>query len=996
MKKRYFVSLIMAVLLSLPVFADTRTIYLHTGGPLFWSKNNPVLYIYAWTDGKQYTNVKLEHLQNYLYSAKLDKTYTNLMFVKFDSNTTSFDLDKKQSQTKEFVLSDANDMFTVTCDLLADGMDDFTDGYWSKYDETMKDYIAYGTCGDNLTWKINEQGVLDISGSGSMKDYSFYYYTWSPWYGYYSHITSVVLPQNIPNIGSYAFSYSNITTITIPSTVTSIGTEALNCNSLTSITSNATVPPTITPEPIGKKTEHIGTNLDKSIPLYVPKGSVDTYKKADYWKDFTNIQTTDGTEIPEETKYTITVKANNDAYGTVTGSGTYKEGTEVTLIATPATNYDFVKWNDGKTDNPRFVTVLSDSVFIAQFAPKGGGGGDNPGGNTAITVAEAIEATNALADGATSDKEVTIEGYVVDAEDFDWASKNQVFYLSDTKNNSGQQVFYAYRCKAIENGEAVPVLDGDKVRLTGKLQKYIYGNKIIPEINNGTATFVSKVDGDRSEHPVEQISVSKALELASLLAKYETGATIYTIIGYVTHIAENNFNNGYQNMTFWMADTKGTAASNAEGAFYVYRAKPDVELVVGDKVSVTTKLKNFNGVLESETGMTVKRLNQNPVVNTLLPEAIDLGLPSGIRWSGMNVGAKTETGYGNFYQWGCTTPVTREGWDSYCHGTKNVLTKYCTDNTFGTVDNKTVLDNADDAAAQTWGEGWRMPTKEEAEELWNNCTRTWHITPDCEGYIFTGPNGNSIFLPSQGWYDESGVAHSVDRDGFYWTSTLYDNNNNGAYALLTRQTTGEDGVLYGVENRHFARGIRGVLPKRSCRVTNSANVTITEGESFTYAGKTVTPAAGQYTYSAILAGANGCDSVLIWNVTVNKASVTMYTLSAKSNDARLGFVSGGGTYKSGETISVLAVPTAKCRFVKWNDGVTSNPRTVIMTKDYTFTAIFAAVAGSAEEKIGEQQEYDEKKDAVDPWANTSKVIQNGHIYILRNGKMYTVQGQEVK
>lgn len=689
MKKRYFVSLIMAILLSLPVFADTRTIYLHTGGPLFWSKNNPVLYIYAWTDGKQYTNVKLEHLQNYLYSAQLDKQYTNLMFVKFDSNTTSFDLDKKQSQTKEFVLSDANDMFTVTCDLLADGMDDFTDGYWSKYDETMKDYIAYGTCGDNLTWKINEQGVLDISGSGSMKDYSFYYYTWSPWYGYYSHITSVVLPQNIPNIGSYAFSYSNITTITIPSTVTSIGTEALNCNSLTSITSNATVPPTITPEPIGKKTEHIGTNLDKSIPLYVPKGSVDAYKKADYWKDFTNIQ-----------------------------------------------------------------------------AIGGGGGGDTPGGD--------------------------------------------------------------------------------------------------------------------------------------------------------------------------------------------------------------------------------------PVVNTLLPEAIDLGLPSGIRWSGMNVGAKTETEYGSFYQWGCTTPVTREGWDSYCHGAKNALTKYCTDNAFGTVDNKTVLDNADDAAAQTWGEGWRMPTKEEAEELWNNCTRTWHITPDCEGYIFTGPNGNSIFLPSQGWFDESGVTHSVDKDGFYWTSNLYGKNNNGAYALLTRKNTGEDGVLYGVENRHFARGIRGVLPKRSCRVTNSANVTITEGESFTYAGKTVTPAAGQYTYSAILAGANGCDSVLIWNVTVNKASVTMYTLSVKSNDARLGFVSGGGSYKSGETISMLAVPTAKCRFVKWNDGVTSNPRTMIMTKDYTFTAIFAAVAGSAEEKIGEQQEYDEKKDAVNPWANTSKVIQNSHIYILRNGKMYTVQGQEVK
>ena len=46
-------------------------------------------------------------------------------------------------------------------------------------------------------------------------------------------------------------------------------------------------------------------------------------------------------------KYTITVKANNDAYGTVTGGGDYEENATATLAATPNAGYTFVKWDDG-------------------------------------------------------------------------------------------------------------------------------------------------------------------------------------------------------------------------------------------------------------------------------------------------------------------------------------------------------------------------------------------------------------------------------------------------------------------------------------------------------------------------------------------------------------------------------------------------------------------------------------------------------------------------
>ena len=191
-------------------------------------------------------------------------------------------------------------------------------------------------------------------------------------------------------------------------------------------------------------------------------------------------------------------------------------------------------------------------------------------------------------------------------------------------------------------------------------------------------------------------------------------------------------------------------------------------------------------------------------------EMVDLGLPSGVKWASKNVGAVSEYDYGDYFQWGCLNGAHAEGWSIYCFGTKNAITKYCTSSTYGTVDDLTTLLPEDDAAVQVMGGSWRIPTKEEAEELWDNCTRTWETNGDISGYRFTGPNGKSIFLPSNGWWDEQGEVHTLNVDGLYWTSSLYTGNNNSAWGLITRKTTGNAGVLMGTENRHYSRGIRAV------------------------------------------------------------------------------------------------------------------------------------------------------------------------------------------
>ena len=65
--------------------------------------------------------------------------------------------------------------------------------------------------------------------------------------------------------------------------------------------------------------------------------------------------------------WTVTVKANNDAWGTVTGGGTYADQATATISATPAQGYQFAQWSDGVKDNPRTITVTANATYTAVF-----------------------------------------------------------------------------------------------------------------------------------------------------------------------------------------------------------------------------------------------------------------------------------------------------------------------------------------------------------------------------------------------------------------------------------------------------------------------------------------------------------------------------------------------------------------------------------------------------------------------------------------------------
>ena len=167
---------------------------------------------------------------------------------------------------------------------------------------------------------------------------------------------------------------------------------------------------------------------------------------------------------------------------------------------------------------------------------------------------------------------------------------------------------------------------------------------------------------------------------------------------------------------------------------------------------------------------------------------VDLGLTSGTLWATMNVGATSETDYGSYFQWGDTADKSTAdcSWTSYkyCNGSENTLTKYCTNSSYGTVDNKLTLDLEDDAARANMGGDWRMPSLALIEELVEETTNEWitnYKGTGVDGRKFTSKTDKSkyIFIPAAGSRDGSSFIHQGSY-GDVWSSSLIVENPNKA------------------------------------------------------------------------------------------------------------------------------------------------------------------------------------------------------------------------
>ena len=196
-------------------------------------------------------------------------------------------------------------------------------------------------------------------------------------------------------------------------------------------------------------------------------------------------------------------------------------------------------------------------------------------------------------------------------------------------------------------------------------------------------------------------------------------------------------------------------------------------------------------------------------------EYVDLGLPSGAMWATCNVGADKPEDQGLLFQFGRV--------DGYRFGDTNhkfklnkqnkqdigdeFIPKTASGKLYGKND---ILDSEDDAAHVNMGGKWRMPTKDELKELFNNTTRKVETINRVKGMLFTSKiNNKRLFVPFAGyWYNGSFAA--AGSLAFVWSSQVHPSIVDFAY-VLNCNSGGNAYISY--EGRSYAFSVRGVFKK---------------------------------------------------------------------------------------------------------------------------------------------------------------------------------------
>ena len=569
------------------------------------------------------------------------------------------------------------------------------------------------------------------------------------------------------------------------------------------------------------------------------------------------------------TTYTVTVAATPSGSGTVTGGGTYASGSTVELYANASAGYEFQRWTDGITDNPRAVTVNNNVSFTAQFKESA----VNP---TLIG--------DIIADGKINqqDLDALVEAYL---------NNTPVTKVTDLDNDGSLTIADITKLISLLPHDATDDITD------GLVAYYPFNGNANDESgndNNGTpmsnVTLTTGVGGDSNGaylfggydnpgHISIPNSESLALSNAATISAYVKPTSWVSENGYGSRVESggvmcffakshdrtgmvffvsgsdegiNNFASCSNNTLDINYQSQGNYLNKWTHIAYVFTGSKVLLYVDGKQVAEKDYTPDFstmnaqslylgkfrdswypfNGAID-EVRIYNRALSSSEIQQVAKysssgssdvsdnehngHEYVDLGLPSGTLWATCNVGASAPEEAGCYFAAGETTGSC-DGKNNFSISTykyyNDGFTKY---NIYpenghnGYTDNLTALESSDDAATAKWEGQWRTPTKEEFKELINSnyTTWTWTSKNGTAGVIITsivsGYEGNSIFLPAKGTF-ENGSIVDEGTYGLYMSSTF-----NGEEEYFRSLSIRETRVGIGGLGRVYGILVRPVL-----------------------------------------------------------------------------------------------------------------------------------------------------------------------------------------
>jgi|GEM_PF-714825 len=755
-------------------------------------------------------------------------------------------------------------------------------------------------------------------------------------------LTSLTMSSSVTSIGSSAFSgCTGLTSVTIPNSVTSIGGSAFyGCSGLLSVTLGNNV------MSIGRNTFYNCSNLKD---IFVPCGELDKFKKMDG---------ADSRMKYVPSSYTLTGKSAANGYVFIPAYSSCDES--ITITARPYRGFRFVKWSDGNTDNPRTVYLTEDQTFEANFdyALMGKCGKDS------LLIWTLDTATMSL----------TISGNGALSENYTYGSFIESITIGDDVTTIGDYAFS--NCAALTSitiPNSVTSIGNEAFRGCGSLTSIT--------IPNGVTSIGNYVFYNCSS--LTSITIPNSVTSIGNYAFYNCqGLTSITIPNSVTSIGNNAF---YYCISLTSVTIPKSVTSIGNYAFYNCQGLTSITI----PNSVTSIGNNAFYYCISLTSVTIPKSVTSIGGSAFydVPNIVYSGTATGAPW-----GARSLNGYveGNLVYRDATKTellacfAAATGEITIPNSVTSIGEKAfsgCTGLTSVTIPNSVTSIGSSAFSGCTGLTSITIPNGVTSigNNAFYNCSSLTSITiPNSVTSIgnsaFSGCSSlTSITIPNS--------VTSIGNYAFYncssLTSVTIPNSvtSIGNYAFNNVPNIVYSGTATGAP--WGARSLNGYVEENlvyrdatktellACSSAATGEITIpndvTSIGNYAFRGcSSLTSITIPNSVTSIGSEAfSGCSSLedifvpcgelerftQMFNDSYNsdysdklKIASSPHTLTIK--DTKYGSVSVPDYNVCDESVMITAIPDSHCRFVKWSDGNTDNPRPVYLTEDITLEALF--------------------------------------------------------